>query len=285
MSLPFDIVPPLGYGPGSQPGDGEDGLRVMAMPSGMRVYEPHLPDIADRAAMDGALSTLEHIRDALAAWQPDQSLVIPIGHLDAANRALLSETLGEGEVSIRVADADARIEIQEANCCGIWRIRNAATAQPERERIEIAAFPRAALVRAFPRDWRIDLDALARPQPGIINAPALLTEIVHKSRAYQSGDLPHVINLTLLPHTYEDLALIEAGLGEGGVTVLSRGYGNCRIDATATRAVWRVRYFNSADTLILDSFEICDVPEVACAAPEDIAESAARIADILDAIS
>ena len=61
-------------------------------------------------------------------------------------------------------------------------------------------------------------------------------------------------------------------------------WGDCRIDATATTGVWRVRYYNSADTLILDTFEVTDVPEVACAAPEDIADSAERLADILAAL-
>jgi len=78
--------------------------------------------------------------------------------------------------------------------------------------------------------------------------------------------------------------MIDAGLGRGGITILSRGYGNCRIEATATPSVWRVRYYNSADTLILDTIEVSQVPEIACAAPEDIADSAARLADILEAL-
>ncbi len=283
--IPFATRPPVGYGPGSQPDEETDGLACLTMPSGMRVYEAHLPEIDDPARLAPALATLEAIRAALAAWKPGDSTTVALGQLDAANRALVDETLGEGEVAIVVEAAGERIEIQEATCAGVWRVRGVSTvAGKARERIEIAAFPRGALVRAFPRAWPIDLDHAAAARPGVVNAPAILTEIAHRSREHRPGMTPHVINLSLLPHTPEDLALIEAGLGRGGVTILSRGYGNCRIDATATAGVWRVRYYTSADTLILDSFEVTDVPEVACAAPEDIADSAGRLADILAAL-
>lgn len=286
-SLPYATVPPIGYGPGSQP-EGEEGLAYMPMPSGMRTYEPHLPEIDDPERARPALETLEAIHAALAQWTPNGSSTIALDELDAAARALVDETLGEGEVSVLVETPGERIEIQEATLAGVWRVRAIAKTQgraaPARERIEVTAFPRGALVRAFPREWPVDLDYAQAPRPGIVNAPAILTEIVHKSRAYRPGELPHVVNLTLLPVTPEDLAAIEMGLGQGGVTILSRGYGNCRIDATATRGVWRVRYFNSADTLILDTIEVADVPAVACAAPEDIADSALRLADILESV-
>jgi len=69
---------------------------------------------------------------------------------------------------------------------------------------------------------------------------------------------------------------------EGRVTVLSRGYGNCRISSTATPGVWWVQYFNSQDRNILNTIEITDVPEVACAAQEDLEDSATRLAEILE---
>ena len=78
--------------------------------------------------------------------------------------------------------------------------------------------------------------------------------------------------------------MLDARLGQGATTVLSRGYGNCRIDACATRNVWRVRFYNSQDMLILDTIEVIEVPEVACAAREDIADSAERLTDVLAAI-
>lgn len=287
-SIPFATVPPIGYGAGSQPGEDADGLAYLAMPSGMRIYEAHLPEVGDPARLAPALATLEAIRIALAQWTPNGSTTVPLDALDAENRALVDETLGEGEVAIVVEAPGERIEIQEASCAGVWRLLATTTtpgaAPVLRERIDVAAFPRGALVRAFPREWPVDLAYAATSRPGVVNGPAILTEIVHKARERRPGELPHVINLSLLPHTPEDLALIEAGLGRGGLTILSRGYGNCRIDATATAGVWRVRYYNSADTLILDTIEVTEVPDVACAAPEDIADSSERLADILAAI-
>ena len=86
----------------------------------------------------------------------------------------------------------------------------------------------------------------------------------------------------LLPQTEQDLAFLDERLGKGSVTVLSRGYGNCRISSTNTRHVWWVQYFNSQDKNILNTLEVGSVPDVACAAPEDIRDSAARLDEILE---
>jgi hydrogenase-1 operon protein HyaF len=45
-----------------------------------------------------------------------------------------------------------------------------------------------------------------------------------------------------------------------------------------------VQFFNSMDSLILDTFEVTDMPEVVLAAPEDLADSAERIREVLEAI-
>jgi hydrogenase-1 operon protein HyaF len=92
----------------------------------------------------------------------------------------------------------------------------------------------------------------------------------------------HVVNLSLLPHTEDDLAWLDAALGEGAVTILSRGYGNCRITSTGVANVWWVQYFNSQDTLILNTIEVSRVPNVACAAAEDLEDSAQRLREILE---
>ena len=115
---------------------------------------------------------------------------------------------------------------------------------------------------------------------GIVSAPTILAELLERSENLHPQPHPRVGNLSLLPHTPEDMALLEATLGRGRLTILSRGYGNCRIEATATPHVWRVRYYNSMDTLILDTIEVSAVPEVACAAAEDIADSAIRLREI-----
>jgi hydrogenase-1 operon protein HyaF len=44
---------------------------------------------------------------------------------------------------------------------------------------------------------------------------------------------------------------------------------------------WRVVYYNSMDTVILNSVEVTDMPDVACAAPEDLVDSTERITEVL----
>ncbi|MFG1477367.1 hydrogenase expression/formation protein [Xanthobacter sp. V4C-4] len=281
-SSPFATQAPFGFGPGSQPTIEDEGLAYLPLPSGMRTFEAHLPEVADKARLAPALAALQDIIDALHNWTPGASLTIPLSHLDAENLALVDETLGEGEVAVKVAAPGRAMAIQEATFAGVWRLSGSEGA----DRVEVSAFPRGAILRAHDEGWAIDTAALAAEAgPGIFNAPTLLVEIDHRARTRLPGDAPHVINLSLLPHTPEDLALLDARLGQGATVVLSRGYGNCRIDAAALKGVWRVRFYNSTDLLILDTIEVCDIPAVACAAPEDIADSAERLVEVLQAIA
>jgi len=73
-------------------------------------------------------------------------------------------------------------------------------------------------------------------------------------------------------------------MGQGSIDILSRGYGNCRVESTGLAHVWRVQFFNSMDTLILDTFEVSAIPEVTIAAKEDLIDSAERIREVLEAI-
>jgi hydrogenase-1 operon protein HyaF len=119
----------------------------------------------------------------------------------------------------------------------------------------------------------------------MMSGPAIVAELLEKSAAHRDGDLAHVVNLTLLPHSPQDLAHLDAALGQGAATVLSRGYGNCRVEATAVPKVWRVRFFNSMDQLILDTLEVTALPEVVLAAPEDLRDSAERLREAVEALS
>jgi hydrogenase-1 operon protein HyaF len=147
--------------------------------------------------------------------------------------------------------------------------------------IEVGPVP-AVLLRAA------QVDAATAPSPSVVkpadtmNAPSILEELVDRSRRWQPGVEPHVINLTLLPLTPGDSLYLESQLAAGRVLILSRGYGNCRIVNTRLPHTWRVTYFNSQDLIILDTLEVAAVPEVACAAPEDLADSAERLAEVLE---
>ena len=126
-----------------------------------------------------------------------------------------------------------------------------------------------------------ELPAPAYPA-GCMNAQALVEELRLQAAAWQPGAAAHVINLTLLPVSDADLDTLYGWLGHREVSILSRGYGNCRITSTRLKNVWWVQYFNSMDTLILNSIEVVGMPEVALAADEDFADSLERLREYLD---
>jgi hydrogenase-1 operon protein HyaF len=276
MASPFTL-PPTGFGPGSQISS-DDALTYTAMPSGMRTYSPHIPDAPDPAAAPAALALLAEIAaacDLAAQGHPGSSF--DLATLPSAVRALVADALGQGEVAIRIRGVPA-LAVQESVFAGVWLIAGAGI-----DRVEVAPIPAVALTRAH-LPHRPATGATTPQGAGLANAPAILSELLDKSRTLGPGDLPHVVNLTLLPHMPEDLLYLDTALGEGAVTILSRGYGNCRITAAAVPHVWRVQFFNAMDTLILDTWEVSPMPEVALAATEDLADSAIRIRDVIEAI-
>ena len=270
-------LPPTGYGAGSQPQD-DDALAFMPLPQDMRTYTAHLPERADAHANAAALDRLLAIGAAaarVAAGGPAEGF--DLSDLAPDDRRLIAETLGEGEVAMKLHGRPA-IRAQESVFAGVWQLAGAGV-----DRVEVAPVPTLAAARAFaPR--RPGRPEALYDVTGVANAPALLEELQDKSAAWRPGADLHVVTLPLLPHTEGDLEVLSAALGEGSVDALSRGYGNCRVQATALPHVWRVRFYNSTDALILDTFEVGPMPEVAIAAPEDLADSAARLAEIVAAI-
>ena len=268
-------LPPVGFGPGSQAVEDEE-LGYMQLPSGMRTYSAHLPEVDDKSAVAPAMKLLSDVAAAAEACALGGMASFDLEGLDLQNRALIAETMGQGEVAMKIRGIPA-LMVQESVFAGVWSVAGAGV-----DRIEVGAVPAAALSRAF-EPFRKGQTALPPLADGVVNAPALIAELFDKSAAYIGG-AADVINLTLLPHTEEDLTLLDYMLGEGAVTILSRGYGNCRITATATPHVWRVQFYNSTDALILDTIEVTVMPEVALAAREDLEDSAARIREVLEAI-
>jgi hydrogenase-1 operon protein HyaF len=94
--------------------------------------------------------------------------------------------------------------------------------------------------------------------------------------------VPHVVNLSLLPLTVDDIGYMDLRLGTGRVLILSRGYGNCRITNCCVPHTWRVVYYNSQDTVILNAVEVTDMPDVACAAQEDLLDSLERLQEVIE---
>lgn len=200
----------------------------------------------------------------------------------AEDRELIEQVLGEGEVSGVVALPDGLIaQIQEATMAGLWRVRfQNADGALVADYLETASVPeivrRGAVVNA--RDVEI-----GTPPAGAMNVMPVLAEIAERAAAHRPGAPTHTINFSLLPMTAEDMAFLQRQLGAGPVRLLSRGYGACRVLATAVRHVWSVQYLNAMDAIILDTLEIGDPPVAVCAADEDFRNSAERLREIHEA--
>ena len=151
------------------------------------------------------------------------------------------------------------------------------------DRLETGEIP-AVLAEMMAATTVADLPAPDYPA-GTMNAPSLVEEIRQQAAGWRPGLGTHTINLTLLPVSDGDLDTLYGWLGHREVSLLSRGYGNCRITSTRLRNVWWVQYFNSMDTLILNSIEVTAMPEVALAAEEDFADTIERLTEYLDMLA
>ena len=102
--------------------------------------------------------------------------------------------------------------------------------------------------------------AFGAPPPGAMNVMPLLAEIRDRMAAHRPGEPARIINFSLLPMNEADMGFLQQTLGDGPVRLVSRGYGACSVHATGARHVWSVQFFNSMDTIILDTLEIGDTP-------------------------
>ena len=275
---PFPI-PVTMLGAGSQPEEDAE-LHYMQMPSGMHTFNtPELPEpedvrdlVAGRDALKQALKALENYREGDAAVRVNLDL------LNTENLTLVNQLLGLGEVSASVKNEIYRVEIQESVFAGVWRVRYFDVSQNLiTDRIEVGAIPE--VLRTAGKSGNTELRVPDQTIPGAVNARALLFEIAEQMKA---DNQHYVINLTLLPFSPEDGMFMDQLLGRGEATILSRGYGNCRITATGLSRVWWVQFFNSTESLILNTIEITDMPEVALAALDDIQDSAIRLAEVIE---
>lgn len=292
MALPFDIkpfpIPVVALGPGSQSGDEDESLNYIAMPQGMSTFRaPPLPEPEELAGHAGAVSTLHEVLARLQAVLRGEAVApVRLDGLSAADLALINQVLGEGEVSAQVlsepgrAPSAPRAQIQESVFAGVWRVIERCDDGRVLDTIEVGAVP-ALLHRIAAEDTRPVPPEPAVLPPNVLNAGSILVELAAHRQHWRAGDAPQVVNLTLLPVTLEDIAWIDHQLGTGRIVILSRGYGNCRITNACAAHTWRVVYYNSQDTVILNSVEVCGLPEVACAAPEDLADSAERLVEVL----
>jgi hydrogenase-1 operon protein HyaF len=281
-------VPINTTGPSRQPAE-KDGAKqdIIQFPDEMATFS--MPDIPNADQVLGlnsgmlALAELDGVLQRQAKVRDIKPEFIDITHLDRENRSLVDHILGEGEVSMVYQGVDINARIQGSVLAGVWRIRYFNQQdKTTSDIIEVAQVPRLCRRNVFSSaSHRVNTQLNSLPE-GVLNAPPLLAEINDKVAEYRPGRGSHVINLTLLPQTEQDLAFLVERLGEGPLTVLSRGYGNCRITSTAVQNVWWVQYFNTQDKNILNTLEIGDVPAVATAANDEIQVSARRLNEILE---
>lgn len=279
---PFPI-PVVALGPGTQSED--ETLDYVSMPKDMNTYRPPvLPEpeeIAGRAKARAALGCVLAMLDAAAEGRPGGQ--VSLLDLPAEDRNLINQVMGEGEASALLRTEGSALEqrIQESVFAGVWRIMSFNDGVLVDDVIEVGPVPVQLRITADE-----DAESLYRPwrgplPPNVQNAPLLVEEIRDQIARWQPGQPPHVVNLTLLPVTPEDIAFLDHQLGTGRVLLLSRGYGNCRITNTRHPHCWRVVYYNAMDSVILNTVEVVDMPEVAMAAPEDLRDSHERLADVL----
>ncbi len=277
-----DFPIPVVAGPGSQPQDEE--LAFLPMPKAEPLVTPVPPGDAAPAELAAAADVIEQLMESMRRHLPGRPGAPRFSLKAMAPGALraLNESLGQGEVSAVVGPGNGTPgwRVQETAFAGVWRVqRDDGLGQLLDDILEADDMP-AVVKDAAAQANGARLDAGQLPAE-VVNAPAIVSELRHHARTWRPGRPAHVVNLSLLPFSQADHDALDAVLGAGPVEVLSRGFGNCRITATRARGVWRVRYFNSMNTLILDTIEVVDMPEAARAAPEDYEDSLARLGDLL----
>ena len=279
---PFPL-PLVATGPGSQaPEDLE--LAFMPMPKAEPLVTPIPPEDAAPDELWAAADVIEQLLESLARFRPGHGTAPRFSLKAMAPGALraLNESLGQGEVSAVVGSGNgvAGWRVQETAFAGIWRVqRDDGRGGLVEDILEADDMP-AVVKEAAARANGARLDAALLPE-GVMNAPPIVNELRHHAGNFRPGRPAHVVNLSLLPLSPADHLGLDTLLGEGPVAILSRGFGNCRVNSTRAPGVWRVRYFNSMNTLILDTIEVVDIPEAARAAADDLEDSKSRLRELL----
>lgn len=280
--MDFRGIPVRSIGPGSQP-DEEDGkvINYIDMPKDMSRYAPP-PSLEPEIVADlaGARESMLWLKDALDNYsKAAEPQLANLTALDADSREIVNQILGEGEVSI-TCSGPVTARTQESVLAGVWRtLYFDHDDHITFDLLEVADVPHYVRMQNSP-SHEINLNIHDAPADAV-NAPSILFELDSYRQEYRAGQAPKIINLSLLPLSDADHQFLDDELGHGPVKILSRAYGKCQISTTLVPNVWWVRYYNSMSTLILNTLEITDVPHVACAAPEDLRDSALRLTEIL----
>jgi hydrogenase-1 operon protein HyaF len=246
----------------------EEGPAYLPLPSSVAQYVPPLlPD--DPELRTAGEVWLDRIEQALTTFTPGVPQMLDLRDATPAALRFLTEVLGSGEVSA-LAMGRPDLQVEETIFAGLWRVRGEAV-----DYLEVGDVPEVLRQRAAAKP-------MALPDPetipdDVINAPHVLAEIIARSERFMTMGATHNFNLDLVPMSDADLGWLVRTLGEGDVVIISAGYGSCRIRSTHLAATWWVQFSNASNQLILNSLDIVEIPAMACAAPDDIADSAKRV--------
>lgn len=277
-------IPIVVLGPNSQPVDIEDTPNLLNLPRDISGFVmPQVPETSDRVAFETARGVIRQLVAALSGQEAGNRSYprLDLTALDERTIELINQTLLDGEVSALLTGRRGTVKIQETNFAGVWRLLHYNPAgELTQDCLEACPVPDA--IPEYAADAAAPELEFAPPPQGAMNSPPVLHEIREQAAGYAPGQPAHVVNLTLLPMSPQDNAYLNQALAAGPVAVLSRGYGKCRVSSTLLRNVWRVQYFNNMNTLILNTVEVVDIPEVVKAAREDIDDSLDRLRELLE---
>jgi len=268
-----------------------DAPDYLTLPQDMAVFTaPRVPESAKRETLALVKQRLNdlYLRMKATDFAKATDIVEDLCGWPLAERALVGDLLGFGEVSAYTMTEPLRFRVQETAFPGLWRVLalsvDAAGRETIREDFLQAGVIPPVLERTMRENGQAELPMPVFPEGGM-NAPALAREIATRAKGWNPDDPAHVINLTLLPMNEADFEALYGWLGHREVAILSRGYGNCRITSTRLAHVWWVQYFNSMDTLILNTLEVTALPEAALAAREDYEDTLVRLEEYLQTLT
>jgi hydrogenase-1 operon protein HyaF len=281
-------IPLVALGPGTQPED--ESLDYLPLPKDMSTYRPPvLPEPEELVGLDQARAALQQVLALLEQGAEGGAPgLVPLRQLAPRDFRIINQVLGEGEASaiVQLGAGNLEVRVQESVFAGVWRLmtwrhEEGRDAELVDDAIEVGPVPSLFAATAAEDVWASPPPWNGLLPPNVQNAPLLVDEIRDQVARWQPGQVSHVVNLTLLPVTPEDIGFLDHQLGTGRVLMLSRGYGNCRISNTRLPNCWRVVYYNSMDKVILNTVEVVDMPEVAMAAPEDLRDSHERLREVM----
>jgi hydrogenase-1 operon protein HyaF len=253
----------------------------VALPESMLTYAP--PSVHGWGEIPDGKVLLARLAESLAASRNSlEAPIIDLSGFVADIKNFIDQVLGHGEISILADAAAGRLSINESVFTGVWRVRHYQEGKLIQDYLEAGAFPKILAVWADSHHAPPSFPAVF--PDGLMNAPALIHEVFSKSRDYLPGS-EEVINLTLLPMTPEDMVFLVECLGLAGISILSKGYGECRIRRTLLPNLWWVQHLNSTNQLILNTLEVTHLPAFLMAAPEDLEDSAVRLAEVLSTLN